>query len=123
VFAGAHFSLWRAHDGMIEEFRGDRAGIGYRRVPLGISFSNTSLNLAEGGSYYMTTDGLIEQIGGQTHRAFGRKRFIEVIAQHQGRAMSEQCSALNVALAQHQGTERRRDDVTVIGFVPRVTQG
>jgi PAS domain S-box-containing protein len=122
VFAGAHFSLWRAHDGMIEEIRGDRAGIGYRRVPLGINFSNATLDLVEGGSYYMTTDGLIEQIGGQTHRAFGRKRFIEVIAQHQGRAMSEQRSALNAALAQHQGTERRRDDVTVIGFVPRATQ-
>ena len=70
----------------------------------------------------MTTDGLIEQIGSQTHRAFGRKRFIEVIAQHQGRAMSEQRSALHAALVQHQGAERRRDDVTVIGFVPRAIQ-
>ena len=71
----------------------------------------------------MTTDGLIEQIGSQTHRAFGRKRFIEVIAQHQARAMSEQRGALIAALAEHEGTERRRDDVTIIGFVPRATQG
>jgi PAS domain S-box-containing protein len=123
VFAGAHFSLWRAHRDMVEEIRGDRAGIGYRRVPLDINFSNTILDLAEGGSYYMTTDGLIEQIGSQTHHAFGRKRFIEVIARHQGHAMSEQRDALIAALAQHQGTEQRRDDVTVIGFVPSATQG
>ncbi|WP_048709236.1 PAS domain-containing protein [Microvirga massiliensis] len=123
VFAGAHLSLWQAHDGTIDEIRGDRAGIGYRRVPLGMNFSNTILDLAEGESYYMTTDGLIEQIGCETHRAYGRKRFIEVIARHRGNPMSEQRDALIAALTRHQGTEQRRDDVTVIGFVPSAIQG
>jgi serine phosphatase RsbU (regulator of sigma subunit) len=123
VFAGAHFSLWQAHQGMIDEIKGDRAGIGYRRVPADFAFAETALDLADGAACYMTTDGLIEQVGGKTRRCFGRKRFTEVIARHQGRSMSEQRDAFLAALAQHQGTERRRDDVTILGFVPSATQG
>jgi hypothetical protein len=35
--------------------------------------------------------------------------------------MREQHEALMTALARYQGEERRRDDVTVLGFVPFAT--
>jgi PAS domain S-box-containing protein len=118
VFAGAHFSLWRAQDGSIEEIKGDRAGVGYRRIPADVDFRETTLNLADGAAYYMTTDGLIEQIGGETRRSFGRRRFTDAIAQHQEHSMTAQRDALLASLARHQGHEQRRDDVTVLGFRP-----
>ena len=68
----------------------------------------------------MTTDGLIDQVGGERHRSFGRKRAIEVLARHQNVSMSVQRDALVAAFSHHQGEEKRRDDVTVIGFVPLV---
>ena len=118
VFAGAHFSLWRAHGGTIDEIKGDRAGIGFRRCPADMKFNDVPVDLGEADTFYMTTDGLIEQIGGTQGGSFGRKRFVEVLTKSQARAMREQQEALMAALGQHQGEERRRDDVTVLGFVP-----
>jgi PAS domain S-box-containing protein len=118
VFAGAHFSLWRARHGAIEEIKGDRVGIGFRRLPGDVPFSDTELELAPDDAFYMTTDGLIEQIGGASHRSFGRKRFVDIVTKQRGGSMAEQREALAAAFAEHQGEERRRDDVTVLGFVP-----
>jgi PAS domain S-box-containing protein len=118
VFAGARFSLWRARIGAIEEIRGDKAGIGYRRLPNDVPFSDTAIDLTPGDAFYLTTDGLIEQIGGARRRSFGRKRFSDIIGQRQGSPMAEQREALAAALAQYQGEERRRDDVTVLAFIP-----
>ena len=82
------------------------------------SFREVTVELAEGQSFYMTTDGLLEQVGGMRHRCFGRKRFTEAIAEGQGRSMGDQRKTLLATLASHQGQEARRDDVTVLGFVP-----
>jgi PAS domain S-box-containing protein len=120
VFAGAHFSLWRARLGAIEEIKGSKVGIGYRRLPGDVPFNDVAINLAPGDAFYLTTDGLIEQIGGARRRSFGRKRFADIMAR-QGRPMAEQREALAAALAHYQGEERRRDDVTVLGFVPLAT--
>jgi PAS domain S-box-containing protein len=120
VFAGAHFSLWQAHGGTLNEIKGDRAGIGFRRCPADMRFNNVTVDLVEGDTFYMTTDGLIEQIGATQGHSFGRKRFVEVLTQCNGRTLKEQQRALMGALGRHQGQERRRDDVTVLGFVPYV---
>lgn len=116
VFSGAHFSLWRAKDGAVDEFKGDKAGIGYRRVPEDIAFNDLPLEFANGSAFYLTTDGLIDQVGGARRRAFGKRRFSEFVAKHQRQPMSEQRSALIQVLAEYQGEEVRRDDVTVLGF-------
>ena len=118
VFSGAHFSLWRARLGAVEEIRGDKAGIGYRRAPGEAPFNDIEIDLAPGDAFYLTTDGLIEQIGGARRLSFGRKRFAEILAQRGGRPMAEQREALTAALAHYQGAEQRRDDVTVLGFAP-----
>src|SRR5262249_8055682 len=118
TFAGAHISLWQARGGAIEESKGVRPGGGCRRLPAERLFKELSVDLVDGQPFYLTTDGLIEQVGGSNRRCFGRKRFVEAIAQGQGRAMAEQREALLEALARHQEQEPRRDDVTVLGFVP-----
>jgi serine phosphatase RsbU (regulator of sigma subunit) len=121
IFAGAHFSLWRARAGAIEEIKGDKAGIGYRRLPGDVPFNDVAVDLGPGDAFYLATDGLLEQIGGARRRSFGRKRFAEILTQRQGRPMTDQREALAAALAHYQGEERRRDDVTVLGFVPLAT--
>ena len=40
MFAGAHISLWRAHDGHVEELKGNRPGLGYRQYPEGTEFTS-----------------------------------------------------------------------------------
>ena len=118
VFSGARFSLWRAGNGSVEELKGDKAGIGYRRTPQDTRFTDLPIELGPETAYYLTTDGLIDQIGGPRSISFGKRRFSHFVAANQGRPMAEQAESLRRAFADYQGEQVRRDDVTVLGFSP-----
>jgi PAS domain S-box-containing protein len=118
TFAGARFSLWRANQKGVIEIKGDRKGLGYRRYPLDTSFTDVALPFDNRDTFYLTTDGLIDQIGGPRGRSFGKRRFQELLKKNRGASMSEQEQSLRQALAAYQGQQLRRDDLTVLGFVP-----
>ncbi|MCP5368996.1 MAG: CHASE2 domain-containing protein [Hyphomicrobiales bacterium] len=119
-FAGARFSLFVAgpDGGEIEEVKGDRKGIGYREVPMDQTFSAQDLDLVPGQSFYMTSDGLIDQVGGPKLRGFGKKKFKAILTEAADQPMAERGRRLLDALAEHQGAAGRLDDVSVIGFRP-----
>jgi PAS domain S-box-containing protein len=118
TFAGARFSLWRANKKGVIEIKGDRKGLGYRRYPLETTFSDIALPFETSDTFYLTTDGLIDQIGGPRGRSFGKRRFQELLKKNLGAPMSEQEESLRHAIATYQGQQLRRDDLTVLGFVP-----
>jgi serine phosphatase RsbU (regulator of sigma subunit) len=64
----------------------------------------------------MTSDGLVDQVGGARKRMFGKKRFRELLLGLQQEQMCSQKQATHEALIDYQGEERRRDDVAVLGF-------
>jgi serine phosphatase RsbU (regulator of sigma subunit) len=69
-------------------------------------------------TFYLTTDGLIDQIGGPRGRSFGKRRFQDLLKKNRGASMREQEESLRRAFAKYQGQQIRRDDLTVLGFVP-----
>ncbi len=117
-FAGAHISLWKAGDGLIEEIKGDRFGLGYRRTPKDARFVEHEVDLMPGHSFYLTTDGLIDQVGGPKRLSFGRRRFKMALSEHLDADMRTQGEALRAVFETYQGGETRRDDVTVLGIQP-----
>ena len=116
TFAGARFSLWKLNSQGTEEIKGDKSGIGYRHVPPDQAFTNHEVTLAPGSTYYMFSDGLVDQVGGDKRRAFGKKRIIALLEDHLTRPLTEQRDAIMDAFATYQGDEIRRDDVTFLGF-------
>lgn len=118
TFAGARFSLWRANREGVIEIKGDREGLGYRRYHPETRFNNTTFSYEPGDAFYLTTDGLIEQIGGPRGRAFGKQRFKDLLHKLRDAPMNEQEETLRDAFRKFQGDQRRRDDLTVLGFIP-----
>jgi PAS domain S-box-containing protein len=118
TFAGARFSLWRANQNGVIEIKGDRKGLGYRRYPSEARFTDIALPFEGSDTFYLTTDGLIDQIGGPRGRSFGKRRFQELLRKNLGTPMREQEESLRQALSTYQGQQIRRDDLTVLGFVP-----
>jgi len=119
TFAGARFSLFIAKQekgGEIDEVKGNKAGIGYRGVEYEHEFTNQVIDIENGQSFYMTTDGLIDQIGGPRSRGYGKKRFKALLHDIHQLPMSEQGQKITKSLASFQGEERRRDDVSLIGL-------
>jgi hypothetical protein len=91
TFAGARFSLFHAKGDVIEEIKGDKSGIGYRRVPGDQTFTDHVVDRLEGRTFYMSSDGLIDQVGGEKGRMFGKKRFVTLLDSLRGQPMSERC--------------------------------
>jgi serine phosphatase RsbU (regulator of sigma subunit) len=116
VFAGARFSLFTADGRGVGEIKGDKQGLGYRRVPHNVRFTNHEIELAPGRVFYMTTDGMIDQVGGEKRRMYGKRRFTELLRTLVGMPLAEQKGRLIEALQDYQGNEIRRDDVSLIGF-------
>ena len=116
TFAGARFSLFVSEAGEVHETKGDKSGLGYRGIPRDVSFTNQTVDLVPDALYYMTSDGLIDQIGGEKSRSFGKRRFKELLTSVRHMPMDRQRDRIQQMLSDWQGDQRRRDDVSVIGF-------
>jgi PAS domain S-box-containing protein len=118
TFAGAHLSLWKADQKDVIEIKGDRKGLGYRRYAQEATFKNFTIPLNADEAFYLTTDGVIDQIGGPRGRSFGKRRFRNLLKRNQGAPMQKQAESLQRSFKKFQGQQLRRDDLTVLGFVP-----
>lgn len=117
VFAGARFTLFHFDgNGAIAEVTGDKKGIGYRGVPHDVSYTNRLVEVVPGRRFFMTTDGIIDQVGGEKRRGFGKKRFGKLVTSLAEVPLQEQGKFFLEELSNYQGDEKRRDDVSIIGF-------
>jgi serine phosphatase RsbU (regulator of sigma subunit) len=116
LYAGARFPLFVVRQGLVEVIKGSRAAMGYRRVATDQTYQVDRISPQPGMALYMTTDGLLDQVGGARQRMFGKKRFVALLEQQAARPMAAQKNAIAQALQDYQGDQKRRDDVAVVGF-------
>jgi sigma-B regulation protein RsbU (phosphoserine phosphatase) len=113
TFAGAKIGLYYSDGSTVEEIAGARRAIGDKRVG---SYANTRVPLQAGRTFYMTTDGFLDQAGGDLGYGFGNRRFSDMILQHAAMPMDAQGRAFSDALAAYQGSHAQRDDITMLCF-------
>lgn len=118
LFAGANLPLLIAEDGEVRQVRGDRMSLGYLDSPENYRFTSHRLALRPGAAFYLYTDGVTDQVGGQAGRLFGRRRLQDVLATVAERPVGEQMDVLFQHLGQWRGEQRRRDDMTFVAFRP-----
>lgn len=118
TYAGAKTPLYYLHpqDQEVQVLEGQRTGVGYTDTPLDFVWENQTLVLEEGTAIYVTTDGIIDQIGETKRISFGKRRLQQCILAGRDRAMPDQQQEIVAALRQHQGNETRRDDVSLFAF-------
>ena len=118
-FTGARFSLFVTTTGEacdVTEIKGDKRGIAYRGIDHNQEYNVHNVPVSEGQAFYLTSDGLIEQVGGPNRRMFGKRRFCDLLRTLQDKPMSQQGEDIGMALSRYQGQETRRDDVSIIGL-------
>jgi len=119
TYAGARFELWCVKGKAMTVIKGDKTGIGYRRTAMAHSFTNHVLAMKKGVAYYMTSDGLIDQVGGAKRRAFGKRRLKGAILDYSRMKMANQGIHILRAFKEYQHDEERRDDISLIAFKPK----
>ncbi len=116
TFVGAQLGIMIVEGDDIMRIKGTKCGIGYRGIPQDQYYEAHFVTNLSNKSFYVTTDGLTDQIGGERHRMFGKKRLKQLLQDIQDMPMSNQRDKIREALIDYQGDEGRRDDVAMIGF-------
>ena len=116
TFAGARLPLFVVEGGDVTEVKATRQGMGYRGIPRRQAYDETQIALRDSMTFYMTSDGYLDQVGGEQRRMFGKRRFKELLLSLEDKPFADQKEALYRALRDYQGEERRRDDVSMVAF-------
>jgi len=112
-FAGARVALHVLAPGQpLHVVEGERAGLGYVDTDPDQQWPTHVVELAPDTLVFVTTDGLIDQIGGPKSIAFGKRRVRELLSTHADAPAPVLSGVLLDALAQWQGEQPRRDDLT-----------
>jgi serine phosphatase RsbU (regulator of sigma subunit) len=117
-YAGARLELAlvqpQADD--VSLFEGDRMGVGYSDTPDDFQFTSRRVLLPGGYRAFITTDGVIDQIGGPKNIAHGRRRLYQLLSEQRALTPKQFSDLLLKRFAEWQGDQRRRDDVCFLAF-------
>jgi len=113
AYAGANNPLYILHKEEFKEYKADRQPIGVYgdRKP----FTNTEVDVQEGSSIYIFSDGYIDQFGGPKYKKFKKRQFIEMIQKMQPMLLPQQKKHIGKRFKEWKGDLEQIDDVCVIG--------
>ncbi len=119
-FAGAETPLFYVDiNGKLNTIKGNRYSVGYKKCAMDYKYKETVLKVEDGMKFYCTTDGYLDQNGGEKDFPFGKKRFTQIIEKHHNESMAEQQTVFMYEMMEYEACKKdndRNDDITVIGF-------
>ena len=117
-YAGANSPLYLIKDvnGTLElkEIKADRMPLGYYESK-NKTFVNHDMQLETGDTFYMFSDGFIDQKGGKEGKKFLSKNFKNLLLEIQDRTIHDQKEILEKTLSDWMGDNSQIDDLLVIG--------
>jgi len=116
LFAGARIPLYYVQQTQVHKIDGDRKSIGYVKTPLDYAFTCHQVALQPGRLFVLCSDGIVDQAGGAKGYGFGHKRLQQLLAEHSDKPTQDIGQHVFDAFLCYQGTHKRRDDVTLMGF-------
>ncbi len=117
-FAGAYRPLIVIDGGNnITEISPNRFPIGFY-AELNKKFVDTTINFNETDSFYIFSDGYIDQFGGTNNKKMNKRRFKELLITINEMNFEERQSFLEYSLSNWQQKTEQTDDILVIGFKP-----
>jgi|GEM_PF-2955215 len=112
-FAGAHQSLFWTDGVICEEISGGRRSLNDRKRG---TYQNVTRPVADIHTYYLVSDGLLDQAGGRDGHSFGNRRFRDWTLQHAYLSLDEQRQRLIETIDDYRAGRPQRDDITVLAF-------
>jgi serine phosphatase RsbU (regulator of sigma subunit) len=117
-YAGANNPLYLIKDVKgtpeLKEIKADRMPLGYYQGK-DISFVNHDIQLDMGDTFYMFSDGFIDQKGGKENKKFMSKKFKNLLLEIHDQPMFDQKDILDKTLLDWMGINPQMDDILVLG--------
>lgn len=112
-FAGALCPLWILSKGELTEIKGDKMPVAIHETMK--PFSNHWIDLKQGDTFYIFSDGFVDQFGGPNQKKYLSKNFKNTLGEIQSKSMYEQGAELDRIFEEWRKDVEQIDDVTVIG--------
>lgn len=112
-FAGAKISLYWSDGETVEMVKGDNRSLWDRRTGV---YQDYEMPLRRGFTYYMATDGVFDQAGGDHGFGLGTERFCQWLLDHASKPLAEQHDAFTRSISDFRGEHPQRDDITMFSF-------
>jgi serine phosphatase RsbU (regulator of sigma subunit) len=114
-FAGAKRPLYFIREGTMQEIKGDPFPIGSFQYEFTKKFTEHTIPLKEGDTFYLFSDGYQDQFGIKG-RKFMKRRFRELLLELQPKPMEEVRFLLEENIDLWRGSAEQTDDILVIGL-------
>ncbi|RLE45404.1 hypothetical protein DRJ25_05720, partial [Candidatus Woesearchaeota archaeon] len=119
-FAGAETPLFYIDENKeFKTVKGNRYSVGYKKCAMDYLYKETIINVTEGMKFYCTTDGYLDQNGGEKDFPFGKKRFSNIVKQNHTKPMIDLQEIFTKEMDIYETmipNNDRNDDMTVIAF-------
>lgn len=112
-FAGARIPLFASDGQEVREYKGARRALADKRRG---EYGNLEIELEPGWTFYLCTDGFLDQTGGELGFGFGGRRFGDLLRSHARRPLAEQAERFVARLTAYRGERPQLDDITVLSF-------
>ncbi len=115
-YAGAELPMFYIQNGKFNTIKGDRVSVGYRTSHKDYQFNDHELKIDCDTYIYLTTDGYIDQNGGNKGFPLGKKKLKHSLLDIHLNSFSSQKEVLLNKLSDYKRTEDTTDDVTMVGL-------
>lgn len=115
-YSGAKRPLFFFRNGEFQEIKADKQSIGGLEMEDNYTFTNHNFELQKGDTFYMFTDGYVDQFGGEHEKKFSTKRFKDTLLGIQADPLKLQGNQLNQIIENWKMNTEQIDDILVIGI-------
>jgi serine phosphatase RsbU (regulator of sigma subunit) len=115
TFSGARIALFASNGNEVRKYNGGRRALADARQG---RFENVEVPLGAGWTFYLSTDGFLDQSGGAEGFGFGTGRLTRMLQDHAPLPLADQIRAFDATLDAWRGHLAQRDDVTLLAFRP-----
>ncbi len=119
TYAGAYNPLYLVRNNEIFVYRGDRFAIGYLSNSE-LHYSKNELSIEPNDTFYIFSDGYVDQFGGSEGKKFKYRRFRHLLLNIHKLPADDQKAILHQKLEEWMGDHEQVDDIIVMGFKPIV---
>lgn len=114
-YSGANNPVFILSEGKLKVIKGSKLTVGSMEEDKIEPPINHSLQLKKGDSFYIFSDGYVDQFGGEDNKKFKTSKFQELLISINKQSMQEQEKSLFKAFKDWKGKNEQVDDVLVIG--------
>jgi serine phosphatase RsbU (regulator of sigma subunit) len=116
TYSGANMPLFIVQNDKLKMLKPDRHSIGYKKSDINYKFNEYYIDLTNKQTVYLTTDGYIDQLGGEKGFPFARKRFMKIVENNYHKPLDAQKEIFIDEINAYQKDYENVDDRTLIAL-------